>query len=272
MSNIPGSANYIQIEAIQTRNPDSSQLANDMGASINYLLGQSNSIQMLEFYSSTVFTLPAGVKYALVLGCGGGGGGSSAPTAGGTPGGVGGGGAPLGIHFIDLSTLGPTVNITIGAGGAAIGGGGGYFKGNDGGASSFGPLTFFGGKGGDRNYAWSGGTSGTGIQSITYWNGCMSGIVGTGYYPDLIGQSNGRYAGGGFGGGMTAVRTGSGGGAGPFGDGGRSGDLSLGQPGANAAANSGAGGGGGSSAVTPVPEGGGAGGSGRIQLYYVTKV
>jgi len=120
-----------------------------------------------QFFSSTTWTAPIGVRFIIVTGCGGGGGGGGGAAVSGSAnldyyatGGGGGQPAPTMTQVVEVAP-GVTYTITIGAGGSGGGfvsvpnynDGGGKTAGNaglDGAASVFGSVVFPGGRGGRR--------------------------------------------------------------------------------------------------------------------------
>lgn len=138
-----------------------------------------------EFTTSGTWTKPTGdYAVAKVFVIGAGGGGASGPTGTATttlPDGGGGGGGSGGISIIEipLSALPPSVNVTVGAGGA----GGASVSGNDqprngggtGGSSSFGSILTATGGGGSGATSFTGGIAGIGSS----YNGLAGGSAGT---------------------------------------------------------------------------------------------
>jgi hypothetical protein len=202
------------------------------------------------FESSGTFTVPGGVDYVWITGCGGGGGGGLDTTAG--DGGGGGGGAESANEYpIYLGASPPaTVSITIGAGGAGRSGSTGI--GTDGAASTFGTyLTLDGGQAGTTQSGGGGGGAGGGALV----SGDTAGNPGTGV--GIIGGGSG-------GGGAETGSTGYAGGSGYASSWdivgstkGGNGGGSYGRGGYYGVHDPGYGGGGGGSDVSPAQTGGG---------------
>lgn len=262
MADIVNSIDKMNDVEIAADAPLSEALLEKIGANINGLIDRTFKVE--EFLSSGTWTAPEGVTEVIVMGCGGGGGGAGWLNVGGT----GGHGAPLSIGFVTV-VPGTIYNITVGAGGSGtlpntIANGGDGFQ-----SAFFGPggvnFAMYGGRGGSVLAIDSGGIFK--VQSTDYLqasrfltqtgtSGGISYYNGTNYTP-TAGANSANFVGGIAG---TLVNQGSGGGAGPFGNGGVGGE-----PGLNAAGNTGAGGGGGGGGAFNLAYGG-AGGSGRVLL------
>ncbi len=255
------------------------------------------------FLANGTFTVPAGVFYLDVEGCGAGGGGAAGDSSLGTTtsrygtGGGGGAGALLGRQGLAV-TPGAVLTVTIPAGGIA---------GTDGGDTSIDTITFAGGgkglsgvSGASTVFALGGFpvrlaaqpfvTTGTTTTQIfpgipasggygttnvyTTHNGvrnpCGGFAAGSG---GTYGTDSGAYIGGGSGGGGGAGPYGAGGNGGNGGNGNNAGTGGTGTAGATAAANSGAGGGGGGGlghgTSSGVQGAGGVGGSGQLTVKWV---
>jgi hypothetical protein len=132
----------------------------------NFLVNNGELRQILYFTSSGTFTKATypwlNAIRVKVQGAGGGSGGCSTTGVGQVSmGGSGGGGAYAESFITDISSLGASETVTVGAGGS--GGAAGNNSGSTGGASSFGSLVSAnGGFGGNGNTAYSG------ISNITF--------------------------------------------------------------------------------------------------------
>jgi hypothetical protein len=235
------------------------------------------------------FTVPTGVTWVIVRGCGGGGGGGGGGGTGGgihnPSGGGGGGGGSTPQQFVYAVSPG-TVNVYIGDGGA--GGAGATFEFNDGSPgvkgqdSYFGSLYFggsYGGGGGGRSNA--GGLAGSAAsQYLAYRMNqqCGSGAGGSALNAGSNGNAS-QWAAGGIGGIAQSVDgyPGGGGGGGGAGigagaNGGNGRQVVTGNNGSAAGANTGAGGGGGGGSENGgggTGGNGGKGGSGVITVFWI---
>jgi len=127
------------------------------GSSLTSLVAGLQSVQT--FTSSGTYTKPTGINKVkvFVTAAGGGGGGGTSDNNAGTGGGAGG----TAIELIDVSSLGSTVAVTVGTGGANVTSG--TSSGGGGGASSFGSYcSATGGDGGGGADATRLGTGGSG--------------------------------------------------------------------------------------------------------------
>jgi hypothetical protein len=272
---------FIQQESVNKYTPTSEFLLGSMGASINYLLAFFPEFSVTEFNLSQTWTKPSHVTKVIVMGCGGGGGGSSYYDR--TDGSnfwkrsVGGQGAPLGFYIHDITSL-SSVSVSIGAGGA--GGTVASKEGKTGQSSIFDTIAFNGGKGGGYylGLPTSAGNLHPNNPIVGYKDsllgGCMPGMINDVFLPadhaTKQGQSNSSHLGG-QGIWLDTNINSCGGGAGPFGAGGRgcrpysfsSWDNAI-----AAVANSGGGGGSGSYVSGASGTSGASGGSGKILVFY----
>jgi hypothetical protein len=114
------------------------------------------------------WTVPTGVHVVYVSGCGGGGGGGSGNASSSVDAGGGGGGGAAAGHRVPLHVV-PAASVAYAVGAAGTGGAAGANDGVAGGASTFGPVNFAGGAGGQRgNIAQQtpGGAGGTVFASL----------------------------------------------------------------------------------------------------------
>jgi len=199
-----------------------------MSASLLHFINKG-LVKRQVFNSNGTFTVPKGVEYVYVEGCGGGGGGAFGVDFPGC-----GAGSALWVDVVPESN----VSVVIGAGGAAAGAVGA--DGGDGGDSSFGSVVFYGAAGGKP----VGGTPRSGGNYLPTGQ-TTTANYGPGTRPGL-----------GSGGNIGSI---GGGAAGQFGNGGNF-------PGGSAGANTGAGGAAGEN-ITPTNPGNG--GSGRVVVYWV---
>lgn len=193
------------------------------------------------------FNVPAGVGAvnATMTGAGGSGGASPAGGVGGRSGLSGGGAGEWCRRVVLLVTPGGTVSGSVGAGGARADYTGTATKGQDGGATTFGPFIALGGLGGQHNDGTGNGTTGGGFGATNPGN--WNNTDGAQSVPEYE-RWNAGASGGGAG---SASGTGAG----------RPGGVCEGQPGGTygvAGASSAGGSGGGASPWGP----GGAGGNG----------
>lgn len=188
----------------------------------NVLLAAVTNPVLRVYTSSTTWTKPAGLDYAVieVVGSGAGGAGSGTADEGGGGGGAGG----YSKKIVDVATLGATETVTVGAGGA--GGAAGDNDGSNGATSSFGShASATGGQKGfafaNNGYGGIGGAGSSGTLNLTGGGGgsgsanttnhlASSGIGGASF---LGGGGHGVAGTGGTGsaGGVTGVAYGSGG-------------------------------------------------------------
>lgn len=184
------------------------------------LYGRLMGVQV--FASSGVYTPSAGMRFCIVKMAGGGGSGGGGSVGGSTAlGGSGGGAGATATGRFTAAQVGPSLTVTIGAGGAASVSG----PGNSGGTTSFGALlSCAGGSGG--NYTVSGGI----IQTA-------SGADGGAPYGDSLFSSSGGGGGSalaGYNSGNYLIGFGGAGGGNEFGGGGRAGSsasVAAGGPG-----------------------------------------
>lgn len=197
------------------------------------------------FTTNDTWTAPAGVKFIMLIGCGGGEGGDGGNnyTSGfNNPGGKG------IIPYLRSTAVTPNTSyaITIGAGGAGGAGGtsgGSGDLGDNGASTTFGSLATFSSVGlGQVELAFEGNTVTSGYQAITITHGTNSGS----YFGGNIGNP----------------------GIGTGGAGGNGNNAGTGSVGTSAAANTGAGGGAGGDGSTAGGDGG-AGGSGILTILWV---
>lgn len=216
------------------------------------------------FGSSGTWTKPSGYgasARAFVQVFGGGGSGGKNTSAGG---GSGGGGGGYSEKWVDLSALGATETITIGAGGAAVSG---TSNGNGGGTSSVGSvLSAYGGGGGSSSANGGGGggqfTAGSNTGAAGSVGGGAGGASGSPCSPATAG-AGALFGGGGGGGSGNSTPAGAGGNAfyGGGGGGGAAGASTAGAGGSSI--NGGAGGAGSTGTGTAGSAPGGGGGGGR---------
>lgn len=236
---------------------------------------QTSNMQEFSTPGSHTWNKPASGNMALVQIWGGGG---SGGRPSGTGGGGGGGGGAYVEAWIKLSTLGATVAVTVGAGGAARTAT--PQDGQAGGNSVFGTLTAYGGGGGANNAdtgegggGGGGGSEGAGVSATVGTGG--AGGAGFGGHEDYAGGAgsdantgtaggNSVYGGGGGGGGSEGIAAGAGGSS-LYGGGGGGGSRSDGGFGAGGASRYGGAGGagstGGATSGSGAQPGGGGGGS-----------
>ncbi|AHZ84640.1 hypothetical protein Bb109J_c1950 [Bdellovibrio bacteriovorus] len=236
-------------------------------------VASGTKIQVLS--GSGTFTVPAGCYGLIVMGCGGGGGG--APGGGGKNsgttsdrwGGAGGVGGEAGCGSIEMLSVTPgqEIEYSVGSGGASN---------STGGTTSFGSLTWLGGRGGLAGGFRCGGYGGAGAE-YTALTGTTAGYEGSNSDKLRGGAAGitGGAAGGGGGGGGGSSLFGSGGAGG---SGGLRIDVNVGTSGGTggvggvgAGGGGGGGGGGGNSGSNALSSGGagGAGGVGALRLYVI---
>jgi glycine rich protein len=144
------------------------------------------ALNVQNFTSSGTWTKPSGGTWAFIQAWGAGGSGGSSNNATGGRGGGGGGGAYYSA-WIQLSLLGSTETVTIGAGGALVSG---NTSGNAGGNSTFGAwVTGYGGGGGGGTSSTGGvgGGGGGGVGAVGQTNtGGATGIGGRGVTTNTV--------------------------------------------------------------------------------------
>lgn len=149
MSNIPSINEPVQIEGARFRSPVSESIIQQLGGNINYLL--SRQLQIVEFNTvgTTAWTVPDGVSFLMLFGCGGGGGGAGAKgydLGGFTPYLTGGAGGSAALPVWIGKSVSPLAIIPVTIGGGGVGGAAGA-NGGDGANTTFGGVTFFGAPG-----------------------------------------------------------------------------------------------------------------------------
>ncbi len=227
-----------------------------------------NSVTFTYTGSTQTWTVPAGVKNIIAVGCGGGGGGAGGQSASNPGyGGGGGGGAPA--FTIPMSvTAGNTLNIVIGNGGSGGSGANPGGAGSSGGTTTFNGFAFYGGNG-----APGGGTGGaaslviSGIGSDGGAGAANGGSAGSNggassYYSSGVAAGGAAAANSGYGGG------GGGGGSGYGGQGGYGGAGGGGGPSNGNGYGAGGGGGCGNTSGGNPQTGGGVGSPGFLTIYY----
>lgn len=225
-------------------------------------VGALKTIDVQTFTGSGTWTKPSGFhagSMVLIQAWGGGASGAKGDSANPTRGGGGGGGAYT-EKWMPLSSLGATVTVTIGAGGAAKTTKG---DGNSGGDTTFGShLTAYGGAGGKVGST-SSDVGGGGGGSLGAGSGQTGGIPSSLYMGGTTANANSD---GGGGGGATNTKGGDASNGGGAGGGGATGGVGAGTGGAGGMSFNGGGGGGGGAGATAGAGGtsvnGGAGGAG----------
>lgn len=136
---------------------DTGYLALPVGTSAQRLADSTGTLVYFTSVGSTTWTVPANVDTVEVLVVGGGGGGGSD---------MGGGGGGGGVVYDPAYpvTPGSTVSITVGGGGVGAPAGQGQVAGSNGGNSSFGTITAYGGGGGASRHDGSGAPAGDGAS------------------------------------------------------------------------------------------------------------